>query len=202
MRIEDFKKLATGPVLFDLNRIIAPRVVTIFYFLGLAAILLWAINHFFYSFSFGFGNGLWGLLEIAVFGLLALFVLRIACEAVIVFFRAHQAQVQEPPPVRHSASLIDDVRDAIEELADEDPSEPEAPTATAATPAAPAPATAPQPAPKTSRPAPARKTGAAAKSASAAKSTATTKSTSTAKPTTTKPAAAKKTPGTDMPPAQ
>src|SRR5690606_26319169 len=107
------KKLATGNTLFDLHRIIAPRMVTIAYLLGLAAIALWAVNHFFYSFRFGFGNGLWGLLEIAVYGLLALIVLRIACEAVIVYFKAHKGEAAEIEPARPGATLIDDVRDAI-----------------------------------------------------------------------------------------
>lgn len=171
MRFEDIKKLATGTILFDLNRIIAPRMVTIVYLLGLAAILLWAINHFFYSFAFGFGNGLWGLLEIAVFGLLALVVLRIACEAVIVYFRAHQDEAAQITHVRTSASLIDDVREAIEELADEEPDadeteypvQPAADTPPAPPPAAPAP-TAPVVAPRpAAKPAAKASTGSKAK---------------------------------------
>lgn len=117
---ENLKKLATGNVLFNLNKIISPRLVTIIYLLGLAAILLWAVNHFFSTFRFGFGSGLWGLLEIAVFGLLAIIVLRVACEAVIVYFRAHATETEDYAPVRVNASLIDDVREAIEDLAEED----------------------------------------------------------------------------------
>lgn len=123
MRFEDLKKLATSTTLFNLRRVISPRLVTIGYLLGLVAIVLWAIDHFFYSFRFGFGNGLWGLLEIAVFGLLALVVLRIACEAVIVYFKAHEdaaAQVTDIAP-RAGVTLIDDVRDAIEDLVDQEP---------------------------------------------------------------------------------
>lgn len=118
MTLDDLKKIATGPVLFNLNRIIAPRLTTILYFLGLAAILVWAINHFFLTFSHGFGAGLWGLLEIAVFGLFALIVLRIACEAIIVYFRDKAVVTMADAAPRSSASLIDDVKDAIEELAD------------------------------------------------------------------------------------
>lgn len=143
MQFEDVKKLATGTVLFNLNRIIAPRLVTIVYLLGLAGIVLWAVNHFFLTFRFGFGTGLWGLLEIAVFGLLALVVLRIACEAVIVFFRAHQAQAATATTQpRANASLIDEVRGAIEELAEEEETQAEqdAPASRPAASAAPAPA--------------------------------------------------------------
>lgn len=123
MRFEDLKKLATSTTIFNLRRVISPRLVTIGYLLGLVAIALWAIDHFFYSFRFGFGNGLWGLLEIAVFGLLGLVALRIVCEAVIVYFKAHEdaaAQVTEAAP-RSGVTLIDDVRDAIEDLVDQEP---------------------------------------------------------------------------------
>jgi len=121
MKFEDIRKLATGTILFDLNRIIAPRIVTIVYLLGLAAIALWAINHFFLTFSFGFGSGLWGLLEILIFGLLAMMILRVACEAVIVYFKAHASEAEQVTQPRGSASLIDDVRDAIEDLAEQEP---------------------------------------------------------------------------------
>ncbi|AEQ51650.1 DUF4282 domain-containing protein [Pelagibacterium halotolerans] len=139
MRFDDLRKLATGSVLFNLGRIISPRLVTILYLLGLAAIALWAVNHFFASFRFGFGNGLWGLLEIAVFGLLAFVALRIACEGIIVFFRANSAEAETYEPEHMGTSLIDDVREAIEDLADQepDPVEPVAPPPVAPTPPAP-----------------------------------------------------------------
>jgi|TARA_A100001391_G_scaffold162150_3_gene121111 hypothetical protein len=145
MRFDDLRKLATGSVLFNLGRIISPRLVTILYLLGLAGIGLWAINHFFSSFRFGFGNGLWGLLEIAVFGLLAFVALRIVCEAVIVFFRVNSAEAETYEPEHAGASLIDDVREAIEDLADQepDPVEPVAPSPVAPTPPPPPPPAAP-----------------------------------------------------------
>ncbi|WP_421950216.1 DUF4282 domain-containing protein [Pelagibacterium sp.] len=148
MRFDDLRKLATGSVLFNLGRIISPRLVTILYLLGLAAIGLWAVNHFFSSFRFGFGNGLWGLLEIGVFGLLAFVALRIVCEAVIVFFRANSVEAETYEPTHMGASLIDDVREAIEDLADQepDPVEPVAPAPVAPTPPAPTTPTAEEPA--------------------------------------------------------
>lgn len=126
MRFDDLRKLATGNVLFNLGRILSPRLVNILYLLGLAAIVLWAVNHFFSAFRFGFGNGLWGLLEIAVFGLLAIVVLRIVCEAVIVYFRANAAEAEDYAPERPTASLFDEVREAIEDLADQEPDQPAA----------------------------------------------------------------------------
>lgn len=125
MTLDDLKKLATGSLLFNLDRIIAPRLITIFYLLGMATISLWAISHFFATFAFGLGSGLWGLLEIVVFGLLGFVALRIACEAAIVYFKANEHTADAVNQVRAQTSLIDEVRDAIEELADED-SEPAA----------------------------------------------------------------------------
>lgn len=119
MTLDDLKKLATGSLLFSLDRIIAPRLINIFYLLGLAALVLWAINHLFFSFSLGFGGGLWGLLEIAVFGLLAFVILRIVCEAAIIFFKSNESVAKAANKTRPATSIIDDVRDAIEDLAEQ-----------------------------------------------------------------------------------
>lgn len=119
MTLDDLKHLATGSMLFSLDRIIAPRLVNILYLLGLAALALWAISHLFATFSFGFGAGLWGLLEIVVFGLLGFVVLRIVCETLIVFFKANERAAKSAThPSAPSSTLIDEVRDAIEELAE------------------------------------------------------------------------------------
>lgn len=120
MTLDDIKKLATGSMLFSLDRIIAPRLVNILYLLGLAGIVLWAVTHFFATFGFGFGAGLWGLLEIVVFGLLGFVGLRILCEGLIVYFKANEQAAEAVSEPRPSMSLIDEVRDAIEELAEED----------------------------------------------------------------------------------
>ena len=146
MTLDDIKKLATGSLLFSLDRIIAPRMINILYLLGLASISIWSINHLFASFSLGFGAGLWGLLEIGIFGLLSFVVLRVVCEAIIVFFKTNETAATAATQARPSMSLIDEVRDAIEELADEDQ-----PTAAIEPPAKPKPATAAKPATKSSR---------------------------------------------------
>ena len=57
MTLDDLKRLFTRQTLFRLDSILSPRLVPIFYALGLAGILLWAVSHFFWSFGFGFGNG-------------------------------------------------------------------------------------------------------------------------------------------------
>ena len=119
MTLDDLKRLFTRQTLFRLDAILSPKLVPILYALGLAGILLWAVGHLFWTFGFGFGNGLWGLLEIAVFGLLSLVGLRIACEALLVWFKAHEQSGETVNRSRYSASLLDEVRDAIRDLAEE-----------------------------------------------------------------------------------
>ncbi len=120
MTLDDLKKLATGNVLLSLDRVIVPRLIRVVYLLGLAGIGLWALDHLFDAFRFGFGNGLWGLLEVVIFGLLAFVALRALCEIVLIYYKANEKVVSaamEPPS---SASLIDDVAGAIEDLAQQE----------------------------------------------------------------------------------
>ena len=119
MTLDDLKRLFTRQTLFRLDAILSPKLVPILYALGLAGILLWAVSHLFWSFGFGFGTGLWGLLEIAVFGLLSLVGLRILCEALLVWFKAHEQSGDTVNRSRYPASLLDEVRDAIRDLAEE-----------------------------------------------------------------------------------
>jgi hypothetical protein len=118
MTSDDLKRLLTRQTLFRLDAILSPKLVPILYALGLASILLWAINHFFFRFGMGFGNGLWGILEIAVFGLAGFVALRIVCEALLVWFKAHENDGENVHRSRYSASLLDEVRDAIRDLAE------------------------------------------------------------------------------------
>jgi len=118
MTTDDLKRLFTRQTLFRLDAILSPKLVPILYALGLASILLWAINHFFFRFGTGFGNGLWGILEILVFGLAAFVGLRIGCEALLVWFKSHEAAGGTVTRPRYSASLLDEVRDAIRDLAE------------------------------------------------------------------------------------
>jgi uncharacterized membrane protein len=119
MTLDDLKRLFTRQTLFRLDAILSPKLVPILYALGLAAILLWAVSHLFWSFGFGFGTGLWGLLEIVVFGLLSFVGLRILCEALVVWFKTHEQSGDSVNRSRYSASLLDEVRDAIRDLAEE-----------------------------------------------------------------------------------
>lgn len=119
MTLDDLKRLFTRQTLFKLDSILSPRLVPILYALGLCAILLWAVSHLFFTFGYGFGTGLWGLLEIAVFSLLSWTLLRIGCEALLVFFKTHEASGDSVNRSRFSASLLDEVRDAIRDLAEE-----------------------------------------------------------------------------------
>ncbi|WP_375450424.1 DUF4282 domain-containing protein [uncultured Devosia sp.] len=119
MTLDDLKRLLTRQTLFKLDQIIAPKLISILYALGLGAILLWAVSHLFFTFGYGFGTGLWGLLEIIVFGLLSLILLRIGCEALLVYFKTHESSGESVSRSRYSTSLLDEVRDAIRDLADD-----------------------------------------------------------------------------------
>ncbi|RUT32966.1 DUF4282 domain-containing protein [Arsenicitalea aurantiaca] len=173
MTINDLRKLFTGTTLFRLDIRIARRLMPILYALGLAGLLLWAVRHFFSSFALGFDDGLWGILEIAVFGLLGVVALRVACEALLIYFRGHEEPVEDPLRGRVPTSLLEEVREAIRDLADEEedeedgyfvpsstpsPTMPPPPPAAAMPPARPvtptAPATPIPPAPPAAKPAP------------------------------------------------
>jgi len=119
MTLDDLKRLFTRQTLFKLDAILSPKLVPILYALGLAGILLWAVSHLFFTFGYGFGTGLWGLLEIAVFGLLSLVGLRIACEALLIWFKSHESTGESVNRSRYSTSLLDEVREAIRDLAEE-----------------------------------------------------------------------------------
>jgi hypothetical protein len=119
MTLEDLKKIFLSPTLFRLDTILSPRLVPVLYASGLAALLLWAVTHLFATFGRTFGDGLWGILEIGVFGLLGLIVLRIVCEALLVFFKANETVTKTVSLSLISTSLLDEVRDAISDIADE-----------------------------------------------------------------------------------
>lgn len=145
MSFEEFGKILNRTLLLSMDRISGPRLVRFAYLLGLAVAAVWALSHFFATFRTGFGDGLWGLLEIAVFGLFGLTVLRVVCEALIVYFEANKDAVRAATRSEAPTSLIDEVRDAIEQLGEEEtaplpvaakPIKPAAPKAIAAASAA------------------------------------------------------------------
>ncbi|WP_395815753.1 DUF4282 domain-containing protein [Devosia sp.] len=119
MTLDDLKKIFLSPTLFRLDTILAPRLVPVLYAAGLAALLLWAVIHLFATFGRTFGDGLWGLLEIGVFGLFGLIVLRIVCEFLLVFFKVNETATRTVSLSLVSSSLLDDVRDAISDMAED-----------------------------------------------------------------------------------
>ncbi len=120
MTFEEFGKFLNRVLLLSLDRINGPSLVRVVYLLGLAVAVVWGLNHFFMTFRTGFGDGLWGLLEIVVFGLFGLTVLRMICEALIVFFEANKDAVRTASRTQSQTNLIDEVRDAIEQLGEQD----------------------------------------------------------------------------------
>ena len=120
MTLDDLKKIFLSPTLFRLETILSPRLVPVLYVTGLASLLLWAVTHLFATFGRAFGDGLWGLLEIVVFGVFGLVVLRTVCEALLVYFKANEVATDSVSRTRISSTLLEDVRDAIRDIADED----------------------------------------------------------------------------------
>lgn len=119
MTLDDLKKIFLSPTLFRLDTILSPRLVPVLYATGLAALLLWAVTHLFATFGRTFGDGLWGLLEIAVFGLFGLVVLRLICEFLLVFFKVNETATRTVSLSLISSSLLDEVKDAISDIADD-----------------------------------------------------------------------------------
>ena len=91
--------------------------------------MLWAVDHLFASFAFNFGQGLWGILEIVVYGPLWVVALRIVTELVLVFFKAHEAAAGAINLGRGGSTLAEEVSDAIHELAEDSETRPTPPTA-------------------------------------------------------------------------
>ena len=116
---DDLRRLLSGRALYRLDTLIGERLVPVLYALGLAAIGLWAIDHLFASFAFNFGQGLWGILEILVFGPLWVVALRLSCELVLVFFKAHESAAAAVDRGRARNTLLEDVGAAIHDLAED-----------------------------------------------------------------------------------
>ena len=51
MTTDDLKRIFLGPTLFRLDTILSPRLVPVLYLTGLAAILIWAVQHLFAAFG-------------------------------------------------------------------------------------------------------------------------------------------------------
>ncbi|MDR3474582.1 MAG: DUF4282 domain-containing protein [Devosia sp.] len=117
---DDLRKFLSGPALYRLDGLIGVRLVPIFYALGLAAIGLWAVDHLVASFAFNFGQGLWGILEIVIYGPLWVVALRIVAEAVLVFFKANETAAAVVDRSRGRGTLAEEVGDAIHDLAEDD----------------------------------------------------------------------------------
>jgi len=123
MTSDDLRRIFMGPTLFRLDTILSPRLIPVLYATGLATLLLWAVTHLFDSFGRNFGDGLWGLLEIVVYGSFGLIILRTVCEALLVWFKANESATDSVSRTRISSSLLEEVRDAIQDIADEEDDE-------------------------------------------------------------------------------
>jgi hypothetical protein len=123
MTSDDLRRIFMGNTLFRLDTMLSPRLVPVLYLTGLGALLLWAVTHLVYAFAGSFWDGLWSLIEIVVYGAFALVLLRALCEALLVWFKANEATADAVNQTRISSTLLDEVRDAIHEIADEEEEE-------------------------------------------------------------------------------
>ena len=120
MTSDDLRRIFLGNTLFRLDTLLAPRLVPVLYVTGLAALLLWGVTHLVFAFAGSFWDGLWSLIEIAVYGSFGLVVLRTVCEALLVWFKANEGATDSVSRTRITSSLLDEVRDAIHDIADGD----------------------------------------------------------------------------------
>ena len=120
MTSDDLRRIFMGPTLFRLDTILSPRLVPVLYVTGRGSILLWAVTHLVYAFAGSFWDGLWSLLEIVVYGAFGLALLRALCEALLVWFKSNENAAESVSRSRVATSLIEDVRDAIRDIADEE----------------------------------------------------------------------------------
>ncbi|MBL8598251.1 MAG: DUF4282 domain-containing protein [Devosia sp.] len=121
MTSDDLKRIFGGNTLFRMNSVLGLRLIPLLYVVGLFAFLLWGVEHLFATFAQSFGAGLWGLLQIVAYGALGILLLRVLAEMLLVYFRANESTVELINQSRTgSASLLEDVRDAIHDIADQD----------------------------------------------------------------------------------
>jgi hypothetical protein len=124
MTSDDLKRIFEGNTLFRMNSVLGLRLIPLLYTVGLFAFLLWGIEHLFATFAQSFGAGLWGLLQIVAYGALGILLLRVLAEMLLIYFKANESTVELVNQSRPaSTSLLEDVRDAIHDIADEDEDE-------------------------------------------------------------------------------
>lgn len=120
MTSDDLRRIFEGNTLFRLHTVLGMRLVPLLYAVGLFAFLLWGVEHLFATFAQSFGAGLWGLLQIIAYGALGILLLRLLSEMLLVYFKGNESIVSLINSSRPTTSLIDDVRDAIHDMADDE----------------------------------------------------------------------------------
>jgi hypothetical protein len=124
MTSDDLKRIFEGNTLFRMNSVLGLRLIPLLYVVGLFAFLLWGIEHLFATFAQSFGAGLWGLLQILAYGALGILLLRVLSEMLLIYFKANESTVELINESRGgSASLLEDVRDAIRDIAEDEDDE-------------------------------------------------------------------------------
>lgn len=168
-------------ILFNLNTFVTPKIVKIFYLVGMGTIVLKFIQAVIFALSIGFFNGLAGILAAGATAIFSFLILRIAAEMIIVFFKNNESLAEMAGGADQENDIFDDVKESFNALfpqdddMDLDLGEQQEPAAKPAPKASPA-----KPAAKTTRAKPAAKRTTRAKPKAAASTR--------AKPAAAKPA--------------
>jgi hypothetical protein len=118
--LNDLRRMLTGPDLLSLSNPFGSRLVPVLYIVGLVAIVIWAVGLVVGGFALAWSRGIWAIIEMVVYGGFMVLALRAICEALLIYFSAGQARLEAAAATASEATLLDEVRDAIDHLADED----------------------------------------------------------------------------------
>jgi hypothetical protein len=114
--LNDLRRMLTGPALLSLTSPFGSRLVPVLYIVGLVAIVIWAVNLVVTGFALAWSLGIWSIIEVVVYGSLMVLALRAICEVLLIYF----SRAGLPVAAGSEATLLDEVRDAIDHLAEED----------------------------------------------------------------------------------
>jgi hypothetical protein len=114
---DDVRRVLLSPATYRLGTPMGRALVPLLYLFGMAAILVWSVAHMVDCFVIGWSYGIWGIIETLVYAPLMFIALRIVAELVLVRFGAAVAPIR---PQTSTGTLIEEVTDAIHELAEDD----------------------------------------------------------------------------------
>lgn len=103
-------------VLFNLNTFITPKIVKIFYLVGMATITLKFVQAVIIAMSTGFFAGIAGILAATAAAVFSFLILRITAEFIIVFFKNNEALTELSGADDPDQDIFEDVKDSFNAL--------------------------------------------------------------------------------------